>query len=1311
MALVTVQRSPSVSSSPQSSDSGAGAPADDDEATRTCKSLSECYFAGKGAALVLPPNERARPSRRVSAAGCDIQQHLQSMFYLLRPEETLKMAVKLESVHPGRTRYLVVVSCTGRQDAEESCLLGIDCHTRATVGLVLRVLADTAITLDGDGGFSVSVCGRQHIFKPVSVQAMWSALQTLHKVSSKAREQNYFLGGLSHDWVSYYEQRIESDRSCLNEWHAMDNLESRRPPSPDSVRNKPREREETERVIRATLKEIMMSVDLDEVTSKYIRGRLEEDLDMDLGEFKPFIDQEMLVILGQMDAPTEIFDHVYLGSEWNASNLEELQKNGVRHILNVTREIDNFFPGMFDYLNVRVYDDEKTDLLKHWDDTFKYITKAKKEGSKVLVHCKMGVSRSASVVIAYAMKAYNWDFSQAWKHVKDKRNCIKPNNSFLLQLETYQGILDAMKNKEKLQRSKSETNLKLPSVVMIGTKENDQEDGENDEEDNEDREEYVEIDDDDQDHDDGVDDDPNHGCVSNISGIELKKTGQRPKSWSPSGEIIENVMPLAPFSQSLESIDRAAGVTRQEVTREELLLSEVEPKKALVEQEARNVLMPCCNGQSYSVSQNQIVHLPGPDVTPSVKNRVSKLETQGHRRRGLVLNLTNQFEAAVSKPASPESEGEISPKRTTSPHNERFHENGVMTATTKVIKNRDANKSEESDDCLVWTASTDSTEYADNDTTASIAKTLISTENSASRIDYQNSEVFKTTGSMTSPQTTLTAITTAKTSSTTTTTSTTTSLSGSKNCLRRGGKRGDLDPFSSQLDRVFDREERRGGVEPTRESPSRQSSWSSYDSAVVLENNSVHSSWATLPSRNSSWGSYDMRPSDSLGSSGLFPYDKEEIPWHPGTVKRTKQKLEESNNSGTLKRRCTTSGPENENKVTSRLSIACSNDEPTSDYNPVLLHYTPSPTPRRRDSPGNNEDNQNNRKISSPESIDCMDISSSTLARQLSRLSTSAPLPSSLSTVIDEIPTVLRTCRSESETSSPSVVNTTQCSSVKHHKMLLENLTNKTNFNKRCLSVDDSPAEQNLSSSSSASSSSSSSSSTSSTASSDGSRNISGMVKNLKKEFEAKSSMYEKSPDATSNSEQSGDGQWTRRDTKIVRSLPSSPVIAHSETKIRSSLVVPPNKISHENNDESSSHENNEDLSVRVLVGKYEISKSSYDTTKNSELSTRSREREMSSNFSRIEAHPPARSKIATEEFTRRSAPIVINHQASNIFSNDSPEAPGRPPVVPTSSVVVASVVAKAASKKQQLQQHGRTHPLARLQVRPRHNSPVYNTM
>lgn len=37
------------------------------------------------------------------------------------------------------------------EEVEESCLLGIDCNEETTVGLVLRVLADTTIRLDGDG--------------------------------------------------------------------------------------------------------------------------------------------------------------------------------------------------------------------------------------------------------------------------------------------------------------------------------------------------------------------------------------------------------------------------------------------------------------------------------------------------------------------------------------------------------------------------------------------------------------------------------------------------------------------------------------------------------------------------------------------------------------------------------------------------------------------------------------------------------------------------------------------------------------------------------------------------------------------------------------------------------------------------------------------------------------------------------------------------------------------------------------------------------------------------------------------------------
>ena len=116
----------------------------------------------------------------------------------------------------------------------------------------------------------------------------------------------------------------------------------------------------------------MKSSNLDTITSKKIRTKLEEKLGQSLEEYKSYIDKEMLVILGQMDSASKILEYIYLGSEWNASNLEELHSNGITHILNVTREIDNFFPADFKYKNIRVYDEESTDLLQYFDVTYRY---------------------------------------------------------------------------------------------------------------------------------------------------------------------------------------------------------------------------------------------------------------------------------------------------------------------------------------------------------------------------------------------------------------------------------------------------------------------------------------------------------------------------------------------------------------------------------------------------------------------------------------------------------------------------------------------------------------------------------------------------------------------------------------------------------------------------------------------------------------------------------------------------------------------------------------------------------------------------
>ncbi|XP_068889674.1 protein phosphatase Slingshot homolog 2 isoform X4 [Aphelocoma coerulescens] len=465
MALVTVQRSPtpSATSSPCASEADSG----EEECRSQPRSISESFLTVKGAALFLPRGNGSstpRISHRRNKHAGDLQQHLQAMFILLRPEDNIRLAVRLESTYQNRTRYMVVVSTNGRQDTEESIVLGMDFSSNdsstCTMGLVLPLWSDTLIHLDGDGGFSVSTDNRVHIFKPVSVQAMWSALQSLHKACEVARSNNYYPGSLFLTWVSYYESHINSDQSSVNEWNAMQDVQSHRPDSPALFTDVPTERERTERLIKTKLREIMMQKDLENITSKEIRTELEMQMVCNLREFKEFIDNEMIVILGQMDSPTQIFDHVFLGSEWNASNLEDLQNRGVRYILNVTREIDNFFPGLFEYHNIRVYDEEATDLLAYWNDTYKFISKAKKNGSKCLVHCKMGVSRSASTVIAYAMKEYGWNLDRAYDYVKERRTVTKPNPSFMRQLEEYQGILLASKQRHnKLWRSHSDSDL------------------------------------------------------------------------------------------------------------------------------------------------------------------------------------------------------------------------------------------------------------------------------------------------------------------------------------------------------------------------------------------------------------------------------------------------------------------------------------------------------------------------------------------------------------------------------------------------------------------------------------------------------------------------------------------------------------------------------------------------------------------------------------------------------------------------------------------------------------------------------------
>lgn len=71
-----------------------------------------------------------------------------------------------------------------------------------------------------------------HVLYILNVSSLRSALQSLHKACEVARCHNYFPGSLFLTWVSYYQSRVCSDQARINEWNAMQDVQSHRADSP-----------------------------------------------------------------------------------------------------------------------------------------------------------------------------------------------------------------------------------------------------------------------------------------------------------------------------------------------------------------------------------------------------------------------------------------------------------------------------------------------------------------------------------------------------------------------------------------------------------------------------------------------------------------------------------------------------------------------------------------------------------------------------------------------------------------------------------------------------------------------------------------------------------------------------------------------------------------------------------------------------------------------------------------------------------------------------------------------------------------------
>jgi len=140
----------------------------------------------------------------------------------------------------------------------------------------------------------------------------------------------------------------------------------------------------------------------------------------------------------ESDICSQIRPYLYVGGEKVARDKAKLQACGITHIFNMVRNTTpNFFEhdGSFAYGQAFCDDAPDEDIASTVLFVSKFIEDARREGGICFVHCRSGISRSASAVIAHLILREGLAFEAAFMQVQQKRQVVDPNGGFLDQLK------------------------------------------------------------------------------------------------------------------------------------------------------------------------------------------------------------------------------------------------------------------------------------------------------------------------------------------------------------------------------------------------------------------------------------------------------------------------------------------------------------------------------------------------------------------------------------------------------------------------------------------------------------------------------------------------------------------------------------------------------------------------------------------------------------------------------------------------------------------------------------------------------------
>ncbi|TGJ83082.1 hypothetical protein E0Z10_g5686 [Xylaria hypoxylon] len=180
-------------------------------------------------------------------------------------------------------------------------------------------------------------------------------------------------------------------------------------------------------------------------------------IDKDLSEITAMVQNEpkwFASLDGSL--PSRVLDYMYLGNLGHANNPDLLKALGITQILSVGetamwREGDLEEWGADNVLVIQGVQDNGIDpLTDEFEKCLEFINRGRRNGTATLVHCRVGVSRSATICIAEVMRSLDMSFPRAYCFVRARRLnvIIQPHLRFAYELLKWEELLQVTRQRD-----------------------------------------------------------------------------------------------------------------------------------------------------------------------------------------------------------------------------------------------------------------------------------------------------------------------------------------------------------------------------------------------------------------------------------------------------------------------------------------------------------------------------------------------------------------------------------------------------------------------------------------------------------------------------------------------------------------------------------------------------------------------------------------------------------------------------------------------------------------------------------------------